>query len=132
MKARLYRNRQMNLYAFYADKFRKYYRLTEYSFGGCIYWVTTKSSAKQRQSESYNDYVMRLADLTNSVPFYIEASKMDPKGAYVRHMELYERSLALRQGEEPKKNYDYCFSYFQPCPYFSQCNGGCFTELNDD
>lgn len=129
LTARLPRDRQLNLYAYYADQFAKDFDLDVNNFGGCIYSVTTKSQARQKVKESDVDYVTRLMKVTRSKFFVVPIESMAPQEIYEQHMELYERSLQLREGETPRKNFDYCMQYFQPCAWWSQCRGECFSKM---
>jgi hypothetical protein len=129
LRARLRRNRQLNLYAYFAKDIASQFNLKFEDFGGCIYSVTTKSSAKKRDNEEEVDFVKRLMAVTRTENFFIDIKDMAPKEIYEDHMGLHKRSLLLRGGELPRKNLDYCFQYFSPCPYFSRCHGSLFTQL---
>jgi len=130
LTAKLPMNRQLNLYASFADQFAAKYDLDIDKFKGCIYSVTTKSLAKQKKTEEYNDYVMRMAGLVRTIIFEVEKEKMNPELIRDMHMDLHKRSLELRAGEAPRMNLEYCFNYFSPCPYWSRCHNCTYTEGN--
>lgn len=130
--AELSKDRQLNLYGSYHEEIAKAYGLDPKKFIGCRYLVTTKSKAKQRAKESYNDFVMRLVEGKNVKSFavFIPKALMDFKGARKEHEDLYKKSMKLRSGKaKPTKNFTYCQAYFRPCDYFSQCHGMTYTEF---
>lgn len=130
----LARDRQLNLYGSYAESIAKAHNLDIDKFLGCRYLVTTKSKAVQQVKESYKDYVMRLVEkkLVRSYAIFIPKELMDYSGARDEHLELYKRSMQLREGLIPHKNYTYCNAFFRPCEYFSQCHGMTVTEYMEN
>ncbi len=122
-------DRQLSLYAYFAPEIAKVYGLDMDKFLGCAYRVTTKPRLKQKRDETYNEYVLRLADRANFHDFRIPIELMRPQAAFDTHMRLHKRALELHAGEEPLKNYNYCDSYFRPCEYWSHCHGKCFSEV---
>lgn len=130
--SRLPLDRQLNLYTYFSDQIAKEFNLDPNKFKGCRYRLTTKSSARMRASENYNDYVLRMADLIKTYDIIVPIDKMDPVAVYEEHKELFNRSMQLRNHMDiPKANYGYCDSYFKPCPYWSRCHGDCFSEMSD-
>lgn len=132
LAAQLPLNRQLNLYAYFYKQFAKRFGFKQKDFKGCIYSVTTKSVAKQKKDEEYPNYVLRMADSIRTKLFFIGKEKMRPDFIYKQHLDLYKRSMELRGGAPAKMNLDYCFSYFKPCPYFSNCYGYTYTEGNEN
>lgn len=133
LPAKLPKDRQLNLYGYYYKHIAKDLGLDHHLFQGCRYRVTTKSSAKQRQYESYVEYVKRITD--NNIKSYdviIPKEKLSLQEVFNEHKSLHRRSLALRKGSEPTRNYGYCDTYFKPCPYFSQCHGDLFSNKSED
>jgi len=124
------RDRQLCLYSSYYKEIAKEYNLDPEKFIGCRYLVTTKSKAKQKKTESYKDFVMRLVESKSvkSHDIFIKKELLDLWGAREEHLELYEKSMKLRRGEKPTRNYTYCMAYFRPCDYFSQCRGETYSE----
>ncbi len=132
-KARLPMDRQLNLYASFASQIAEEFGLDLEKFGGCRYKVTTKSTAKQRKTESYNDYVMRMVDsYIKSYDVIVPKDKLHVEAVVKEFTENWERTMELRAGEEPKKNFGYCESYFKPCEYWSQCHGANFTDITEN
>lgn len=130
--ARLPQDRQINLYSHFAMDVARDLKLDLTKFKGCRYLVTTKSAAKKKANESYMDFVARMANgLIKSYAIEIPVSKLNPAAVYNEHVELHKRSMQLREGEAPTKNFGYCENYFKPCPYWSQCHGDEFTNLKE-
>lgn len=132
-KARLTQDRQLNLYSYFYKDIAKEFGLNPDAFKGCRYRVTTKSTAKQKKLESYNDYVMRLTDsYIKSYDVIVPKEKMNPEGIFKEHIDLHTKTLAIRSGAETKQNFGYCESYFKPCEYWSQCYGKNFTDCSGE
>lgn len=130
--AKLHNDVQLNLYSYFADLIACQFDLDPKKFAGARYRVTTKSTIKSKAGESYTAYVKRLAKSIKSYDIIIPIDKMNPKGFYNEHMEAHARSLELRAGEAPKRNFSYCDSFFRPCEYFSQCHGKCYSDLKNE
>lgn len=130
--ARLHNDVQLNLYSYFANLIAPQFDLDPDKFAGARYRVTTKSTLKQKATESYEAYVKRMAKGIKSYDVIIPAAKMNPKGIYEEHMDLHKRSLELRDGAVPKKNFTYCESYFRPCEYWSRCHGKTCSELEEE
>lgn len=117
---RLAMDPQLNLYA----KFKDYIEIPVpevkgMEFGGCLYTQVIKSKAQT------------LRGLESGVKVYetlVPASAMDPQAMWSLFEDAHARSLELRNGEVPKKNYSSCFNYFSPCPFFSKCHGAEFSK----
>lgn len=128
-------DRQLNLYGSYYKKIAKEYGLDPDKFLGCRYLVTTKSKAVQQKKESYTQYVMRLVEKKSvkSTSVFIPKELMNYEGAKKEHLELYKRSMQIRDGKgaKAKKNYTYCQAFFRPCQYFSQCHNMTFSEYQE-
>lgn len=132
LKASLPKNRQLNLYAYFYKDFAKKFDLDLKKFKGCYYWVTTKVTRKRRPDEKDSEYILRVAEAIKSIPFKVNAKEMNPKECMNNHERLYKRSLELREGATPCKNFENCFSYFTPCPYWSNCHGDTFTTMSGE
>ena len=134
LTARLPKDRQLNFYASFFRQIAEEFNLDPEKFQGCRYRVTTKSTAKQKKSESYTDYVMRMVEGKNVKSYDIAVPKEKMHlNEVVNEMEsLYNRSQELRNGDVPIRNYSYCESYFKPCDYWSQCHGSCFSDMRED
>lgn len=106
---------QLNLYASFADDIKNLVdQVGGREFGGCLYLQTTKSKAGTQSG------------LEKGVKVYetlVPAEVMDPKAMWSIFKDAYLRSLELRAGEVPKKNYGACFNYFSFCQHFSKCHG---------
>ena len=129
--SRLPRDYQLNLYAKFAELFSRYLELDPKKFKGCLYRVTTKTTISQKSNESVDAYFNRLYKTVKSMDVFIPVENMDIENVWKRHLESYERSMALRNGEAPTRNYSYCESYFRPCPWWSQCHGDINSKCCD-
>jgi len=131
--AELPRDRQLNLYAAFHPEIAIKYDLDPDKFIGVRYLVTTKSAAKQQKKETYSQYVLRMVDkkLVRSYAIFIPKELLSMKEVVNEHLELYKRSMELRKGEAPTKNFTYCQAYFRPCEWFSRCHGKEYTEQQD-
>lgn len=130
----LSKDRQLNLYASFKDEIAEVFNLDPEKFKGVRYLVTTKSKAKQRAKESYEEYVMRIVEGKNVKSFAITIPHelMDIEGTLKEHRELFQKSLNLRNGQaEASRNFTYCQAYFRPCEYFSQCHGMTYSEFQE-
>lgn len=121
--ARLPLDRQLNLYASYAERIAPHLGLDPDLFQGCIYRVVTKSKAKQKASESYAAYVKRMSKTCKVYDAYVPKEVMNPALIEKMFNEAHERATQLKAGEAPTKNFGACFNYFKLCPYFSKCHG---------
>lgn len=123
---------QLNLYAAHAPLLAKIHNLDEKRFGGCRWRVVTKSSAKQKASESTADYVMRLVEKhLSSYDLTVPVAKLSPAERAETHRALWEKTKELKT-RPPIRNYKNCLSYFSPCPHWSQCYGKTFSEMEGD
>ena len=130
--AELARDRQLNLYGSYYKEIAKEYNLDPEKFLGCRYLVSTKSKAVQQKRETYEQYVMRLVEkkLVRSYAVFIPKELMTLDVVKSEHLNLHKRSMELRQGEAPKKNFTYCMTYFRACDYWSKCHGSEFIAID--
>tara|TARA_R110000850_G_scaffold107304_5_gene218731 strand:- start:179 stop:1051 length:873 start_codon:yes stop_codon:yes gene_type:complete len=130
--AELARDRQLNLYGSYYKEIAKAYNLDPDKFIGCRYLVTSKSKAKQQKKETYDQYVMRMVEkkLVRSYAVFIPKELLTLDEVKSEHLELHKKSMSLRQGEVPKKNFTYCMAYFRPCDFWSKCHGESFSKLD--
>jgi len=131
--AKLHNDTQLNLYTAFYEEIAGVLELDVDKFMGCRYRATTKSLLKQKATETYIDFVLRMTKGIKSYDVIVPLGKMAPEDTYKDHMRLYQKSLDFRSGElKPTKNYSYCDSYFRPCEYFSQCHGCTYTESKND
>lgn len=130
--SRLPQDRQLNLYSYFAPQIAAKFDLDIKKFKGCRYRLTTKSAARMRSTENYNDFVLRVADLVKTYDIIVPIEKMNPEAVYSEHVDRYMRTILLRDKKvDPKKNFAYCDSYFKPCPYWSKCHGNCFSDMSE-
>jgi hypothetical protein len=123
---------QLNLYAAFADDIADEYGLDRNKFQGCILRVVTKPSLKQRKDEEYVEYVARMKNSAKMLDFNIPKMYMNPTSILEDHLELHERSQEMRKwNKKGLCNYNNCFAYNSPCPYYSQCHDGTYTELQE-
>lgn len=127
--AKLPKDVQLNLYSAFAKEAAIQFKLDARKFRGARYRVTTKSTARQKASEKYHEYVIRLANTVKSYDIAIPKKLMNPKETLQEHLEWHKFSMAMREGKvKPYKNLSYCDSYFRPCEFWSQCHGATYTE----
>lgn len=122
---------QLNLYASFAERMAGVLELDADKFKGCLYRVTTKSKLKQGGSESDQAYYKRLLKSVKSIDVFIPKENLRVEKIWERHLENYNRSTELRNGEAPTRNFSYCMSFFSPCPYWSQCHGDINSECDN-
>lgn len=124
---------QLNLYAYFAPQIAEKFNLDLDKFIGVRYLVTTKLSKMlvKKATDSYEDYVLRLADSKQmkSIHIFIPKALMRIEENYKEFIADYERSIELRGGSAPKRNYSYCNAFFRGCDYFSQCHGMEYEEF---
>lgn len=129
----LARDPQLTLYAANAPLIAGGLKLDMKAFGGVRWRVVTKSTAKQKKEESYEDYVMRLVEKNlTAYDIPIPVSKLDMPLRLDQHQMLWEKSKRLHDPEVlPIRNYGNCMSYYTPCEYFSRCHGKTFSEIQN-
>ncbi len=128
--ANLTKDYQLNLYAAYVEEIAEDLKLDPKKFKGCRLRVVTKPQLKQRKNEDYSSYVMRM---TENAKFYDIALPKLESDIYHEHLDLHTRSMELRGGATPTRNYNNCFNYNSPCPWYSNCHGGStFTDLTEE
>ena len=128
---KLPQDRQLNLYSYFYRQIATDLGLNPEAFAGCRYRLTTKSTAKMKAKENYEEFVLRLAEAVTSYDIIIPKEKMNLEVAMSEYLDLFDLSMRLRKGQKPTCNFTYCDSYFSPCPYFSQCHKANFTDLKD-
>ena len=92
--------------------------------------IIGKSKLIRRVPESEQDYFNRVYNSINCYDVFIPKSAMRIEQTWQKHLMHHQRSMELRDGSVPKRNYSYCEAYFKPCPYWSQCHSNIFTECN--
>lgn len=131
--ANLTRDYQLNLYAAHKEEICEDLNLDIDSFQGCILRVVTKPSLKQRKTESYVEYVSRMKESAKFFDIKIPMKYLHPLEIYESHVELYEKSMEMRKWDKKGScNFNNCFAYNSPCPYYSHCHDGMFTRLERD
>jgi len=130
--ANLTRDYQLNLYAAYQGEIAKDLKLDVKKFQGCILRVVTKPALKQRKDESYVEYVTRMKDNAKFYDIEIPKAYLHPTEILDSHFRLYQRSLEMRKKDDKGScNFNNCFSYNSPCPYYSHCHDFEFTTLEN-
>lgn len=132
--AELPSNQQLNLYASFYKEIADDLGLDPHLFMGCRYLVVTKSKAVQQAKESYADFVSRLVNKKHVKAVFVTIPKelMRIEQTRVEFLELYNKSIALRRGKKPIRNYTYCNAFFKGCEYFSRCHGKEYSEFMQD
>jgi len=129
--ARLPMDMQLNLYASFRKGIAATLDLDLKKYAGCRYRVTTKTTIKQKAKESDEAYLNRMKGSIKSFDIIIPKKAMSPNMVSELHAEAHNRSLALRHGEIPTRNYSYCESYMKPCKYWSRCHGDLNTNTKN-
>ena len=100
-------------------------------FKGCRYRVVTKPKLKFKATESHSDYVLRIASSAKYHDYVVPIEVMRPSEIFEEHKALHKLALSLHKKKvKPRKNYNYCDSYFRNCEYWSQCHGKCASEIS--
>jgi len=131
--AELADDEQLNLYAYFMRQVSDTLdELKGYKFAGCRYRVTTKLTMKQKTGESDEKYTARLmkSESLKSLDIVVPKSVMKIDETFARFEANYKRSIAIREGAAPSKNFGNCMSYFRPCEYWSQCHGSLNTKCS--
>lgn len=122
---------QLNLYAAHAPVIARAFNLSLDKFQGCRYRVTTKSKIKRKAMEDFKDYVYRLGQSIKSMDFVLPFERMNSRAIYLEHKKALA-TIKAQDAEAFKPNYGNCFSYYRPCEFWSQCNGGkCYSEVGE-
>lgn len=131
--ARLPKDPQLNLYAHFVEHLATHLEgLDVEKFKGVRYRATTKSKLKQKKTETYEDYVLRMFESIRSVDAAIEVKDLAIEDTWDSYEKQHVRALELWGGEDiPKQNMSYCDSFFKPCQYWSQCHGTTYTLCQD-
>lgn len=131
--ANLTRDYQLNLYAAHKDVIAEGLGLKTVDFKGCILRVVTKPSLKQRSTESYVEYVSRMKESAKFEDYVVPSMYLAEQEIFESHYALYEKSLEMRKWDKKGScNFNNCFAYNSPCPYYSQCHGNTFTQLQNE
>ena len=133
LSSRLRHDPQLRLYSFYAPEVASALKLKKDKFQGCHYRVTTKATAKIKADESPEAYARRIAHKVESFNIGIPHDEAIVKATRDRHERLHERATAIKDAAEKSvmQNFNGCFNYFRPCPYWSRCHGATFTEASE-
>lgn len=124
MFARLERDPQLNLYAYFRGQLAEALGLNPAQFAGARYRPTAKSKHKLQPNEDMKAFAKRaaLASYDVEIPF----SAMRPEEAWE---EIKKAATAIDSlTKTPIRNRDECFAYFSPCPYWSHCHDGTYTD----
>lgn len=116
----LAKDMQIGLYSHFVPQIQDMVpQLEGYKFAGFKYNQCIKSKATT------------MKGLESGVKVYeitIPKALIEEGEAWSQFSEVHQRAVELHRGEAPRKNLAACFSYFNPCPYFSQCHKVKFTE----
>lgn len=130
--ANLTRDYQLNLYAAFAHTIASDLDLEVKKFKGCILRVVTKPALKQRKDETYVEYVSRMKGNAKFYDIKIPLSYLHPNEIYDSHLKLYEKSMEMRKWDDKGScNFNNCFAYNIPCPYYSRCHEETFSRLSE-
>ena len=125
LMARLMKDQQLNLYAYFIDQIAEKLDLELEKFAGCLYRVTTKATIKWNKRETRKEYIERVYDRIESYSIFIPKDILNPKAAYETVIKAQKRATVLSSSDESeaKQCFNSCFDYFRPCDFFSQCYG---------
>ncbi len=125
LMARLIKDQQLNLYAYFIDQIAEKLDLDIEKFAGCLYRVTTKATIKWNKRETRQEYIERVFERIESYSIFIPKEMLKPKAAYDTIIKAQERATKLKESDETeaKQCFNSCFDYFRPCDFFSQCYG---------
>lgn len=125
LMARLMKDQQLNLYAYFIDQIAEKLDLELDKFAGCLYRVTTKATIKWNKRETRKEYIERVYDRIESYSIFIPKDILNPKAAYETVIKAQKRATVLSSSDESeaKQCFNSCFDYFRPCDFFSQCYG---------
>jgi len=127
--ARLKKDIQLNLYAYFRRQLVDKYQLDPSKFAGVIYRVTEKSKLKMRTSEDEFDFAKRVGESVGSYDIFIPYEELEPEEAYQAVIDAQKKAMSFKyEGVEPTKNYKSCFDWWRPCKYFSKCYGYLHSE----
>lgn len=118
LKARLHKDRQVNLYSYFSEEVGRALGMTG-PFLGFRYRQSIKSKAGTPAG---------LAKGTPTYDIIIEASALEPDQAWKEFREAHQVAVEIKNGVAPRKNLKACFEYFKPCEFFSQCHGCLASE----
>ncbi len=125
----LYSHPQLNLYALFAPYIAESLGLDMADFAGCRYLLTTKSKLKMRDKETSEEYTKRLLGAVVSLDIEIPHEKMIPDVMGDIHNTVSRKILINGRIEGNYcRNYNSCFTYYRPCPWFSKCHGFNYTD----
>lgn len=129
LKVTVRKNKQINLYALpeVVDAICDEFGLDKEKFAGCLYTVVNKTKAVPKSGESLEDFAKRTKPKVTE--FAIKATDLDPEEAKKVHMQMIEDMVEIRSGrKEPIKNFEACYEWNRPCPFWSKCRGKSYTE----
>jgi hypothetical protein len=127
---RMSKDTQLNLYTAYRGAIADDLGLDVSKFKGCLYRVTTKVKIKLGKRETPKEYIKRCYDRVDTVEYFVKLEDMKPEEFMERHMIQHKRSMELREGAKPLKNYKACYDFWKPCPYYEKCHGKVFSEAD--
>ena len=122
--AQLSKNLQLSIYATFKQEVAKILSLDLAKFAGVRYLTTTKTKAEE--IKSFESFCIK--NVSESYDFVIPAHLLsDSIETLNYHLELVEKLEALKAKGytecQIKANYEACFSFYSPCPWWSRCYG---------
>lgn len=128
--ARLNRDQQLSIYAFYRDQISELLGLYMDNFRGVRYRVTTKPSIKMGKGETLVEFVKRCYERVEAYDIGVPVKFLADHKTYESMMRLLDemRELETTSEEEVPQNFGYCEQYFKPCPFWSRCYGSTFSR----
>lgn len=131
LMARLPRDPQLNLYAFFATHQGLGGILGLKRFLGTRYNVTTKTTANEQPADKNTEgFIKRLVEKhVKSFEIIIPVEVMSTAEIWSEHSDLWNRADELRNGVAPRKNFRNCVDkYNKNCPYWSRCHSKTNTD----
>lgn len=122
--ARLPSDPQLNLYAYYSAALAEKFNLPLSKYRGALYRVTTKTTTKKKDGETFMAYSKRLEKSVDSYQITVPHELMAPEETRDNFLRMYQLKEDIRTGAvKPSKNLSFCDSYFRPCQFWSKCHG---------
>jgi hypothetical protein len=131
---RLLRDEQTHSYFSFVDDICESLGLEMEKFSGCCYTVCYKPQYKMKAGETPFDYATRVLPKIK-----IEQFTFMPDEKFTKQVRggleadwMYQQSVKKKSEQDPDwtppPNFNSCFDYFRPCPYWSRCYGRKYTE----
>lgn len=123
--AKLAANKQLNLYAHFADQVAEKLKLDPKMFAGVRYNVCVKPSIVIKAGESALAYGNRVH--SNVYEVFIPASLLHPEATFKEIETMYKVAHSLTE-ENACRNRESCLDFFRPCNFWQHCHPAMYTK----